>query len=171
MIITERLTLRLPRLTDLEDVHAIFSDDEAMTYWSSAAHRTLAQTAEWLQPLFDEPEASPFDYFIEFEGRIIGKLGCWRLPDIGYVLNRAYWGRGFAREALAAFVAHMRALRATDYLLADVDPRNTRSRQLLLSFGFRHVGYRQNSMKTHIGWCDSDYYRLDLEPAMLSAAL
>ena len=32
MIKTERLVLRLPHLSDLEDIHALFSDGDALTY-------------------------------------------------------------------------------------------------------------------------------------------
>lgn len=162
MIVTERLTLRLPRPLDLADIHEIFGDPAVMTYWSCAAHQTMAETAAWLQPLFDMPEASPFDYFIEFEGRIIGKMGSWQLPNLGYALNRAYWGKGIAEEALKGLIAHLKISRPCDFLFADVDPRNTASAQLLLKCGFCHVGFAARTLHTHIGWCDSDYYKLDL---------
>ena len=28
--------------------------------------------------------------------------GLWRFPEIGFILHPDYWGRGFAREALAS---------------------------------------------------------------------
>ena len=39
---------------------------------------------------------------------MIGKLGCWRTPEIGFILDPAVWGRGYASEALAAFIDHRR---------------------------------------------------------------
>ncbi len=159
---TERLQLRLPKASDVEDIHRIFCDDAGMTYWSGPAHQDLAETARWLAPILDDPQGSQFDYFIDYEGRLIGKLGCWRVPEIGFILAKDYWGRGFAQEALRAFIAHMRLQRVSDHLWADVDPRNIRSKALLEKYGFRWTGSEKNTMKTHIGWCDSDYYRLDL---------
>jgi len=161
MIQTERLILRRPRADDVEDIHRIFCDAETMTYWSRGPHRDLAETTEWLQPLLDDPDGGRFDYFIEFEGRLVGKLGCWRVPDIGYALARDWWGRGIAFEAMQAFIPHIRAAGICNHLLADIDPRNDRSRRLLESCGFHHAGSARNTIKTHLGWCDSDYYRLD----------
>jgi RimJ/RimL family protein N-acetyltransferase len=162
MIKTERLVLRAPLMSDLADIHAIFSDVEALTYWSFAPHRTLAETEAWLRPIIEDPIAAEFDLFIEYEGRLIGKLGCWKPPDFGFILNRDFWGRGLATEGLQAFIAYMRDRKATDHLFADVDPRNTRSKAALLRCGFHHVAFVRNTIETHIGLCDSDYYRLDL---------
>ena len=162
MIVTDRLLLRAPTLADLDDIHQIFCDDEAMVYWSTPAHRSIEETRAWLQPILDDPKASQFDYFIEFKGRVVGKLGCWEPPKIGYALAKAYWGQGIAAEALQAFIAHMRAAKACDHLFADVDPRNDRSIHLLTKFGFQLAGQETNSIQTHMGWCDSNYYKLAL---------
>ena len=162
MIVTERLILRVPKASDLADIHQIFCDDEAMAYWSRPAHRSIEETRAWLQPILDDPKASPFDYFIEFNGKIVGKLGSWELPKIGYAVARAYWGRGIAEEALRGFIAHMREAKVCDHLFADVDPRNARSIHLLQKFGFQLAGQEKNSIHTHMGWCDSNYYTLSL---------
>jgi ribosomal-protein-alanine N-acetyltransferase len=162
MIATDRLILRRPQVADLEDIFHIFCDNDAMTYWSSPAHQSMAETEAWLNPIIEDPVASAFDYFIEFQGRIIGKLGCWRIPEIGFALNKAYWGQGIAQEAMVAFVAHMKTVKVCDHLFADVDPRNQRSKKLLEKCGFRKVGHRPRSIETHIGWCDSDDYWLIL---------
>ncbi len=38
------------------------------------------------------------DYVIEHKGRVIGKAGCYRLPEIGYMLHPDVWGMGFAER-------------------------------------------------------------------------
>ena len=162
MFATQRLLLRPPRPEDLADIHAIFADDEAMTYWSRGPHASLDETRAWIQPLLDDPAASPCDLFIEMEGRIVGKMGCWRIPEVGFILHRSVWGRGVAREGLLGLIQHMRGAGACDHLWADVDPRNSRSRALLEACGFRRAGFARNTIRTHLGWCDSDYFRLDL---------
>lgn len=53
------------------------------------------------------PEESD-DYVVEHQGRVIGKAGCWRLPEVGYILHPDYWGQGLAREALAAVIYRRR---------------------------------------------------------------
>lgn len=161
MFTTDRLILRPPQVADLADIHRIFSDPEALTYWSFGPHASLQQTQAWLKPLLEDPPAFPYDFFIEMDGRIVGKLGCWRVPEVGFILNRSVWGLGVAREGLLGLIAYMRAQGACDHLWADVDPRNHRSRKLLEACGFRHAGFARNTIRTHIGWCDSDYFRFD----------
>ncbi|MFN8946595.1 MAG: GNAT family N-acetyltransferase [Alphaproteobacteria bacterium] len=162
MIATERLILRRPTRADIPDIHAMLTDEETLRYWSFGPHKTLAETEAWVMPVIDDPVGCAFDFFIEMDGRIVGKLGCWRVPEIGFLLNRSCEGRGIASEALRAFIAYMQGRRVCDHLYADVDPANLRSKRLLERHGFRHTGFRKNTIKTHMGWCDSDDYRLDL---------
>lgn len=36
--------------------------------------------------------------------RVIGLIGAVRAPEVGYMFNAEYWGRGYATEALRAFM-------------------------------------------------------------------
>jgi RimJ/RimL family protein N-acetyltransferase len=36
--------------------------------------------------------------------RVIGMIGAVRAPEVGYMLNANYWGKGYATEALRAFL-------------------------------------------------------------------
>lgn len=160
LITTKRLRLRRPVMADMDDIHAIFSDAEATVFGVRGPHRSRAETTAWLQPVVDDPGDAEFDLFIEHEDRIVGQMGSWRLPEVGFILHRAHWGKGLAREALLGFIGHIRARRVSDHLFADVDPRNHRSKRLLEGCGFRPAGSQRNTQHSHIGWCDSDYYRL-----------
>ncbi|HZZ88205.1 MAG TPA: GNAT family N-acetyltransferase, partial [Caulobacteraceae bacterium] len=84
---TERLVLRRARPDDLEAFHAILSDPGAMRYWSSAPHQSREQTREWLDAMMAEGPPISDDFVIELDGRAIGKAGCWRVPEIGYILH------------------------------------------------------------------------------------
>lgn len=163
VIVTERLKLRLPELSDLEDIHEIFCDDEAMTYWSSGPHKSISETRSWLMPILDYNSESQFDFFIDFQGKIVGKLGFWRIPEIGFILNRSYWGMGIASEAMRGLISYARYYSISDHLFADVDPRNLRSINILNKFGFQNIGFERRTIETHIGWCDSIYYKLYLK--------
>jgi ribosomal-protein-alanine N-acetyltransferase len=163
VIVTERLKLRLPKLSDLEDIHEIFCDDEVMTYWSNGAHQSISETRTWLTPLLDYNPESQFDFFIDFQGKIVGKLGFWKLPEVGFILNRSYWGIGIASEAMRGLISYVREYNISDHLFADVDPRNLRSINLLNKFGFENIGFERQTFETHIGWCDSIYYKLELK--------
>jgi [ribosomal protein S5]-alanine N-acetyltransferase len=157
---TERLVLRRARADDLAALHAIMSDPQALRYWSTPPHPDLATTQAWLDSMIAAPPEASDDFIVELKGQLIGKLGAWRLPEVGFLLSRDQWGKGYAAEALAAFVAHAFAGR-TDHLTADVDPRNRASLALLARAGFRETHRAQRTWLIGEEWCDSVYLRLD----------
>jgi RimJ/RimL family protein N-acetyltransferase len=159
-ILTPRLRLRRAHEGDAEALHAIFSQPAAMRYWSTPPHKDLAQTREWLASMIDAPADQSDDYIVEREGRVIGKAGFWRLPEIGYILHPDYWGQGLAHEALSAVIPHVFATFPVPALEADVDPRNEASLRLLAKLGF--VETRRASRTWLVGeeWCDSVYLSL-----------
>ena len=157
---TERLLLRRARSGDLEPMHRILSNPDAMRFWSTLPHDQLSQTQEWLRSMIDAPAAESDDFIVTAAGTVVGKLGAWRLPEIGYLLDPAAWGRGYAREALTAFIEHRR-LRGSTELTADTDPRNVASRRLLEKCGFVETGHAANTWLIGDEWFDSIYYRLE----------
>jgi RimJ/RimL family protein N-acetyltransferase len=152
---TERLTLRPAREDDLGALHAVLSDPRATRYWSTPPHHTLDLTREWLASMIASPPGAGEDFVIEHQGRVIGKTGFYRFPDVGFILLPEMWGRGFGREALAAVLARAFTVHRLPQVTADVDPRNDASLGLLESFGFRRTGYRENSWLIGEEWCDS----------------
>ena len=155
---TARLRLRKAEPGDLAAMHAIMSDPQAMRYWSTPPHPDLETTRAWLDSMIEAQ--SSCDFIVELDGRCIGKIGCWRLPEVGYLLSRDCWGRGYATEALTAFIVHAFA-GFTGHLTADVDPRNEASLTLLARAGFRVSGYGEKTWHVADEWCDSVYLRLD----------
>ena len=158
---TPRLLLRRAQASDLDAIHAVLSNAEAMRYWSTPPHENIEQTREWLTGMIESPPSLSEDFVIERGGQAIGKVGAWRLPDFGYILHPDHWGAGLATEAVTAFLTHAFARPDIDYLTADIDPRNAGSIRLLTKLGFRETGRAARTWHTHIGWCDSVYFRLD----------
>jgi RimJ/RimL family protein N-acetyltransferase len=166
---TERLVLRRARMSDLEAVHAFLTDARSMHYWSSPPHDSMEQTRAWLQSMVEAPALESDDFLVTLHGQVIGKMGAWRLPEIGFLLRSEFCGRGLAREAMRAFLPHVFARAGVDHLVADVDPRNTPSLRLLTDHGFVESGRASGTWTTHIGVCDSVYLRLERD-AWLSRA-
>ena len=163
-ILTERLLLRRFRMDDIGPMHRILSDPEATLYWSTPPHDSIAQSEEWVRSEVESPPDLIDDFVVTLDGAVIGKLGCFRLPEIGFLFGPATWGRGYAGEALRAFIEHRRAQGGTE-LTADVDPRNLRSLRLLQRAGFAETGRAQRTCRIGDEWCDSIYLRLDLTRA------
>ena len=158
---TERLVLRRARMDDAAAMHRVMSDHVAMRYWSTPPHFELAETERWLQSMVDADSSASDDYIVTLDGVLIGKLGAWQLPEIGFLIHPDHWGRGYAAEALAAFIDRRRRLGSSE-LTADVDPRNAASIRLLNHAGFVETGRAAGTWQVGEELCDSVYFRLDL---------
>lgn len=142
-------------------MHVILSDPHAMRYWSTLPHERFEQTSAWIADMADGGSRPSDDFLIERDGEVIGKMGTWQLPDLGYLLRPDCWGLGLASEALAAFVAHRRRCGGTE-LTADTDPRNIASIRLLQRHGFVETGRASRTWLIGGEWFDSIYWRLAL---------
>lgn len=158
---TPRLLLRRARADDLDGLHAVLSDERAMTYWWSPPHTEIEQTREWLDRMMASTPEESEDFVVTRDGEAIGKIGAYRLPDFGYILSPRYWGAGLASEAMAAFLAHAFTRPDVDRLTVDIDPRNEPSLRLVKRHGFVETGRASGTWNTHIGLCDSIYLALE----------
>lgn len=159
---TERLLLRRATMEDVESFDAIFSDPEAMRYWSTPPHTAIEQTRDWVASMVAGHTEASDDFVVTLNGEVIGKTGAYRLPEFGFILARAHWGKGFASEALAAFLDRRRTLGEPSRLTADVDPRNLRSIKLLEKHGFIETGRASGTWQVGDELCNSVYLALDL---------
>ena len=165
---TERLLLRQPVPEDAEAMFEILSDPIAMAYWSTPPHQSLAQTQAWIDRMVASSAAGGHgDFMVELDGRMIGNAGFSRVPEIGYILHRAFWGRGLGRESVAAAIGFGFETLNLPAITADVDPRNTASLHLLERLGFARTGHAERTFNVGGTWVDSLYLTLerpDLHP-------
>ena len=157
---TDRLLLRPATFDDVEAFHAIFSDAKAMAYWSTPPHKDMDETRSWVASMIGIGPSEGEDFVIEFDGRVIGKAGLYRFPEIGFILHPDAWGKGIASEALEAVCRRAFAVHRLPCVEADVDPRNSASLRLLKGLGFQET--RRASRTWNVGgeWCDSVYLQL-----------
>lgn len=160
-IYSARLVLRRAVMADVAAMHAIMSNPQAMRYWSTPPHTQLDDTERWMASMVDADPATGDDFIITLDGQLIGKLGAWRLPEVGFLIDPGHWGKGYGSEALAAFVERRRELGSTE-LTADVDPRNAPSLSLLHRAGFKETHRAKGTWQVGDELCDSVYLRLDL---------
>lgn len=161
MIETERLLLRRARAEDLDAFHEMMTDARVMRYWSSPPHETRAQTEAFLAHLMRSDAPDIEEYVIERDGACIGKAGCWRPAEVGFLLHPDAWGQGIAREALAAVLPLCFAKFAdVPALTAECDPRNLRSARLLEGLGFRHLRTVEKNFLYGEELCDTAYFEL-----------
>lgn len=159
---TKRLLLRRFRTTDASEMHGIMSDLEAMRFWSTLPHATLADTEAWIARTIAGVASGESDDFVVLEAdRVVGKAGLWRDAELGVLFARSAWGRGIAREAAAAIIARARQ-RGIIRITADVDPRNQRALKFLAHLGFVKTGEAARTFRLGDDWADSVYLALKL---------
>lgn len=102
--------------------------------WPEAEVRATLAESQWRGRL-------GFRLGIWFEGHLIGAVGIWDDPvETGYFLDPAFWGRGLATEAMAAFLPQMIARFGLAEVFADHCTDNPASGAVLRKLGFRQIG-------------------------------
>ena len=78
-----------------------------------------------------------------------------KIGEAGYILNRAYWGKGLMTEAMNTVLDY--AFNKLDFhrIEADTDPKNIASLALLEKLGFQREGYFRERWFVHGTWHDS----------------
>lgn len=105
---TPRLLLRKFRKTDAPDVFEWASDEETVRWLRFEAKKSVDECVGSIVNIF---WSRPGFYAIELRetGKCIGGISLRLKPDhekakFGYVLNRAFWNRGYMTEALSALL-------------------------------------------------------------------
>ena len=146
---TPRLILRPWKESDLADFYEYASVDG------------VGQMAGWLPHQSLEESKTILGYFIRDKktlavelkesGKVIGSIGLEDrdenidVPEhhigreLGYVLSKAYWGRGLMPEAVQAVIAYCFRELNFDYLTCGHFLRNDQSRSVIEKCGFRYV--------------------------------
>lgn len=151
MLRTARLTLRRPTVADAADIYAYAHDPEVTRYMVWPTHTDIAESIAFLAscgPRWEAGEEYCWVITIPPEDRAVGAIGCRvrdYAADFGYVLHRAYWGRGYATEAARAVVAWLKGLPGTHRIWATCDAENRASVRMLEKTGLSCEGRLRRS--------------------------
>ena len=157
---TKRLVLRRMTMDDAAVLHEIFRDPKAMEFWSTAPHENIERTRAFMAETIAKVAAGESDDFVvTLDGKVIGKAGIWSASELGFIFSPQVWGTGIAREAVNGVLTRAFAHGVTR-VMADVDPRNTRSLAMLAKLGFKKTGEAKNTYKIGETWTDSVYLTL-----------
>lgn len=144
---TERLVLRRMLLTDISDINEYASDPEVSRYLLWYPHASIDFTKRYLK-LVDKKYKSNdfFDWAVTYNGKMIGTCGFSSLDvhnncgEIGYVLNRAFWGRELAVEAVGAVITFGFEVLGLNRIEARFMIENSASRRVLEKCGLKSEG-------------------------------
>jgi RimJ/RimL family protein N-acetyltransferase len=143
---TERLILRQFRQSDFDAFAAMLADPEVMRYVGPVMTREQA----WRQLALMAGHWQLLGYgFWAIEerggGELIGRVGCWRPEgwpgfEVGWLLRRDRWGRGYATEGGRAAMAHAFRELNQPRVVSVIHPDNESSIRVALKLGERYEG-------------------------------
>jgi RimJ/RimL family protein N-acetyltransferase len=129
---TDRLTLRPLAMADVDDLVALGEDPEVTRFVdrldrAAAVERVRSAEREWR-----ERGAGMFVALDRGDDRFVGRVGLRYWPqfdetEIGWVLPRDDWGKGYATEAARAILDWAFASVDLAYITAMINPENAAS--------------------------------------------
>ena len=161
---TSRLRMRPLSLDDTPRIFAIHSDSRTLEYWSHDPFVDIEQAGELIRANLEWVETGQAVYWAVEHREARGLIGTSTLfkfdeqnrhAEVGYILDRAWWGQGLMSEVLGAMIDHAFNTLDLHRLEADTDPRNAPSNALLEKFGFRREGYFRERWWVQGKWLDS----------------
>ncbi len=161
-ISTRRLVLRPVEPNDVDALFSLLSDEE-VAYFALPG----PATREWVQrslaadpPWHDQP-----DFAVVLDGEVVGRIVLEidrpnGIANLGYVIARKCWGKGFATEAAESVVDYGFHEFGLDKVYARADPRNVGSVRVLEKLSMRREGLLRNHVVRRGERCDRVYYGL-----------
>ena len=144
---TSRLTLRPLEPADAEVLHRIYQNEGVLRYFPTTTppplekvqHFIVSQQRHWEEHGFGNWSIHP-----QGGHQIIGWAGLQFLPElneteVGYLLDKPFWGKGYATEAARASIQFGFEQCNLDHIIALVHPDNVASRRVIEKCGMTHV--------------------------------
>ena len=145
---TERLRLRAFRNSDLDPYAALCADPEVMRYLGTGV--TLSRPDAWrsMAGILGHWRLLGYGMFALEEkatGAFVGRAGFldppgWPDFEIGWVLAREHWGKGYAVEAARAARDYAFGPLGRDHFVSLIRPANQRSIRVAEKLGERLAG-------------------------------
>ncbi|MDP4200869.1 MAG: GNAT family N-acetyltransferase [Bacteroidota bacterium] len=144
---TERLVLREITMADQVAIFEYASDPEATQYMVFPTHRSVDETIPFIESCprdFAARTRIEFGIVLKENGTLIGTCGMHHFaPDhhrleIGYILNRSRWGKGYMTEAANELIRFAFDEMGMHRVQATCDLDNERSARVMERCGMTH---------------------------------
>lgn len=149
MLKSERLLLRTMTEADAPRLFEIWSSPDVTKFMNIDPFTDVKQAADmiaFLNGLSLENKAVRYAVIEKQSDAIIGSCGFneldygQRRAEIGYDLDPAYWGKGYAPEAIGCLLAYAFGELGMNLIEAKVEPENVNSVKVLRKLRFTFAG-------------------------------
>ncbi|KIV52647.1 GNAT family acetyltransferase [Aneurinibacillus migulanus] len=164
---TERLHLRKMKVSDSSSLFKIWSDPDVTRFMNVDCFTDENQAKDMIKLLDELAQDSKAIRFsiIELESNeIIGSCGYNSLDfenekaEIGYDLAKAFWGKGYASEAIYSLLDYAFSSLKLNRLEAKVEPENVNSIKILQKLNFTFEGTLRQYEKSKGKFIDLNMY-------------
>ena len=166
---TDRLLLRKVSLEDAADIFEYASDPEVPRFMPWGPHQSIQATYEYLEHVVDiyrQHSPGPWAIVHKRDAKMIGtcSFGSWerdhRRAEIGYVLNRRYWGQGYMTEAIRAIIAFGFRELGLNRIQARCDVPNIGSARVMEKAGMSFEGVLRQQLFSKGSYRDMKMYSI-----------
>lgn len=159
-----RVSLRPLQPTDTEVLHRIYQTEGVLQYFPTTTPPPLEKVERFIasqQEHWEKHGYGNWGIVPEGESQIAGWAGLQFLPElneteVGYLLDKPFWGRGYATEAARASIQFGFERCGLDHIIALVHPENLASRRVIDKCG---MTYEET---IHLWGIDLMCHRIDL---------
>lgn len=156
---TERLLLRRFRPEDAKPMFETWANDERVTrYLTWTPHGTIDVTKFIVNDWCNSYEKDNFyNWAIEFEGKIIGSIGCVSTNDnsewgeIGYCIGYDFWSKGIVTEATKAVINFLFEEVNLNRIIIEHATKNPASGKVITKCGLTLEGIKREHFKSASG--------------------
>lgn len=166
---TERLSLRMVKYSDAEDLFEIKSDGDLTAMYAVEPHESIRRTQRWIELImkgYKDRNALFWCITLKGDDTPIGTFTLWNIDlgsfraELGYELHRSYWRKGIMFEALTAAIRWAFKEMGLNRIEACPLEKNTPSREILLKLGFNYEGNLRERFCFKGVFEDQHYYSL-----------
>ena len=161
---TKRLALRAPRLEDAKTVAMLANDRRIAENTARIPHPYRQSDAEGFIAGANKVGGDALFLITSRDGAVMGACGLTgqdETPELGYWLGAAYWGKGYATEALHAVVDYAFTDLGHEALQAGARVTNPASRRVLEKCGFQWTGVGLYRIRAINSSAPIDRFRLE----------
>jgi RimJ/RimL family protein N-acetyltransferase len=173
---TENLRLRPFTPADATPMHHILNGKDVLKYFPGPQSLTAEQVQRSISQLLTHWQENGYGLWAvepRATGNLLGRCGLQYLPEtdeveIDFILDREYWGQGFATEAGQASLQYGFDKLGLSTIVGIVHPENVSSQRVLQKLGMQFVEETEyfgmavhHYVKTRPNFADQTVWKLD----------